>query len=90
MDDRLTRSSTPSSCGGRGGTRPLSSLAKQGTGPARIIDDGSPEVAGERIRLDGADATESRQIGLIDRKRGQCGKDAFKRNRRSLSRPPFD
>ena len=60
------------------------------TGPARIIDDDSLEVVGERIRVHRIDAPESRQICFIDGKRWQCGKDPFKRKRRSFSRPPFD
>ena len=48
------------------------------TGPARIIDGDLLEVAGEWMRLDGVDAPESRQLCFIDRKRWQCGKDAFK------------
>ena len=71
-------------------TVPLCATLADVTGPARIIDGDSLEVASERIRLHGIDAPECRQICFIDGKRWQCGKDAFKRKRRSLSRLPFD
>ena len=36
------------------------------TGPARVIDGDTLEVQGERIRLDGIDAPESRQLCRLD------------------------
>ncbi len=46
------------------------------TGPARVIDGDTLEVQGERIRLHGIDAPESRQLCFIDGKPWQCGEDA--------------
>ncbi len=46
------------------------------TGPARVIDGDTIEVQGERIRLHGIDAPESRQLCHLDGKPWQCGKDA--------------
>ncbi len=46
------------------------------TGPARVIDGDTLEVQGERIRLHGIDAPESRQLCRLDGKPWQCGKDA--------------
>ncbi len=45
------------------------------TGTTRVIDGDSLEIAGERIRLHGIDAPESRQLCFIDDRRWQCGKD---------------
>ena len=46
------------------------------TGPARVIDGDTLEIQGQRIRLHGIDAPESRQLCHLDGKPWQCGKDA--------------
>ncbi len=46
------------------------------TGPARVIDGDTLEVQGQRIRLHGIDAPESRQLCRLDGEPWQCGKDA--------------
>ena len=46
------------------------------SGPARIIDGDTLEIQGQRIRLHGIDAPESRQLCHLDGKPWQCGKDA--------------
>ncbi len=45
-------------------------------GPARVVDGDTLEIQGERIRLHGIDAPESRQQCFIGGKPWQCGKDA--------------
>ncbi len=45
-------------------------------GVASVIDGDTIEVHGQRIRLHGIDAPESRQLCLLDGKPWQCGKDA--------------
>ncbi len=46
------------------------------TGPARIIDGDTIDIAGERIRFHGIDAPEARQMCLADERVWQCGKRA--------------
>ncbi len=46
------------------------------TGPARVIDGDTLKFQGQRIRLHGIDAPESRQLCYLDGKPWQCGKDA--------------
>ena len=45
-------------------------------GQPRVIDGDTIEVAGQRIRLHGIDAPESRQLCRRDGERWRCGKDA--------------
>ncbi len=46
------------------------------TGQPRVIDGDTIEVAGQRIRLHGIDAPESRQLCRRDAERWRCGTDA--------------
>ncbi len=45
-------------------------------GPARVIDGDTLGIQGQRIRLHGIDAPESRQLCRLNGKPWQCGKDA--------------
>ncbi len=45
-------------------------------GTASVIDGDIIEVRGQRIRLHGIDAPESRQLCRLDGRPWQCGKDA--------------
>ncbi len=45
-------------------------------GVASVIDGDTLEIHGQRIRLHGIDAPESRQLCHLDGKPWQCGKDA--------------
>ena len=54
----------------------LPASAETLTGAARIIDADTVEIAGDKLRLEGIDAPESRQTCKRDRKRYDCGKEA--------------
>ena len=54
----------------------LPASAETLTGVARIIDADTVEIAGEKLRLEGIDAPESRQTCKRDGKRYDCGKEA--------------
>ncbi len=58
------------------------------TGPARVIDGDTLEIQGERIRLHGIDAPESRQLCRLDGKPWQCGKDAGDALTEKIARRP--
>ncbi len=55
-------------------------------GPARVIDGDTIEVAGQRIRLHGIDAPESKQRCRAGRSEIECGKEATKVLRRIIAR----
>ena len=57
-------------------------------GTASVIDGDTIEVHGQRIRLHGIDAPESRQLCRLDGKPWQCGKDAANALADKIARRP--
>ncbi len=57
-------------------------------GTATVIDGDTIEVHGQRIRLHGIDAPESRQLCRLDGKPWQCGKDAANALADKIARRP--
>ncbi len=57
-------------------------------GTASVIDGDTIEVHGQRIRLHGIDAPESRQLCRLDSRPGQCGKDAANALAEKIARRP--
>ncbi len=57
-------------------------------GTASVIDGDTIEVHGQRIRLHGIDAPESRQLCRSDGKPWQCGKDAANALADKIARRP--
>jgi endonuclease YncB( thermonuclease family) len=58
------------------------------TGTARVIDGDTIEIAGQRIRLHGIDAPESRQLCRLDGNPWQCGKEATNALADKIARQP--
>ncbi len=61
-------------------------LAQDITGPARVIDGDTLDIAGQRIRLHGIDAPESKQRCRAGRSEIECGKEATKVLRSIIAR----
>ncbi len=57
-------------------------------GIASVIDGDTLEIHGQRIRLHGIDAPESRQLCRLDGKPWQCGKDAANALADKIARRP--
>ncbi len=57
-------------------------------GTASVIDGDTLEIHGQRIRLHGIDAPESRQLCRLDGKPWQCGKDATNALADKIARRP--
>ena len=57
-------------------------------GTASVIDGDTLEIHGQRIRLHGIDAPESRQLCRLDGKPWQCGKDAANALAEKIARRP--
>ncbi len=60
------------------------------TGPARVIDGDTIEVAGERIRIHCIDAPESRQACMSERGPYGCGREATAAMQRAIGRQPVE
>ncbi len=58
------------------------------SGKARVVDGDTLVIAGERVRLSGVDAPETRQTCSRDGRRWTCGKAATKAMRRLIGRDP--
>ncbi len=58
-------------------------------GRARVIDGDTLGVQGQRVRLHGIDAPESRQLCRLDGKPWQCGKDATNALAKKIARLPL-
>ncbi len=58
------------------------------SGKARVVDGDTLAIAGERVRLRGIDAPETRQTCSRDGRRWTCGKAATKAMRRLVGRDP--
>ena len=60
--------------------------AQEITGPARVIDGDTLDISGQRIRLHGIDAPESKQRCRAGRSEIECGREATKALRRIIAR----
>lgn len=63
-------------------------LAQDITGPARVIDGDTLDIAGQRIRLHGIDAPESRQTCARGEREVRCGRAATAALRRLFDNEP--